>query len=630
MALGRLLRRMAALAAFAAASAAAQFTGTMSGSWWDPARGGEGQFLTFETLGSRNVATIAYFTYTGAGAATWLVGNADYPAGATSITIPVVTGSGARFGNDFRAGDVQINAAGTVTLEYISCSQIRLRYTGSQTYTLTIQRLVGELHGSPCVVASQPTALDLQLRALLPAFGQTGTPAAGRNLPSIDSPLAQLGKLLFFSKALSGDLDTACASCHHPALGGADALSLSVGAGAAQPNVVGIGRRRADNAFSVGRNSNTFFNVGLLDKGLFWDSRVESLGKIARTNGGGSGIRTPDTALDVPDPNAGANLPAAQARFPVVSVTEMKGGNTLADGAYRAHLAARLGNYGTGAGQLGTAGWVERFRAVFGNGTAEQVVTFDNVAAAIAAYQRSATFVESPWARYARGDNGAIPESAKRGALLFFRTPLQGGAGCSACHTGDALTNERHHALGFPQIGPGKGDGNPANDDFGRGRETGQPLDRYRYRTPPLLNVELTAPYGHAGQYPDLDTVVAHYVVPDQTVASYLATRTWCISLPQFAALPDCAASSADVTRNTNAAMAQMRALRTAAPTDALPVLNPDAVTQADASDIVAFLRALTDPCLRDRACFGRWIPSPSEAPDGHQLNAVDANGRTL
>ncbi len=338
-----------------------------------------------------------------------------------------------------------------------------------------------------------------------------------------------------------------------------------------------------------------------------------------------------DAPLDVADPAAGANLPAAQARFPVASLTEMKGASlaALADGALRSHLAARLGNYGSGAGQLGTTRWLERFRAAFGEGSAEQLVTFDNIATAIAAYQRSATFVASPWATYVRGDNAAISQAAKRGALVFFRTTAQGGAQCSACHTGDTLTNERHHALGFPQVGPGKGDG-AGNDDFGRGRETPVALDRYRFRTPSLLNVELTAPYGHAGAYADLDTVVAHYVVPDDTIAAYLGSRNWCRSLPQFAAQADCLAWAVDVTRNTNAAMAQMRAIRTSVPADAMPLVNPDVVTIASASDITAFLRTLTDPCLRDRSCFGRWIPAPGDAPDSHQLNAVDANGRAL
>ncbi len=48
----------------------------------------------------------------------------------------------------------------------------------------------------------------------------TGDPMLGRNAPDIESPKAQLGMDLFFSKTLGGDSDSACVTCHHPALGG--------------------------------------------------------------------------------------------------------------------------------------------------------------------------------------------------------------------------------------------------------------------------------------------------------------------------------------------------------------------------------------------------------------------------
>ena len=61
-----------------------------------------------------------------------------------------------------------------------------------------------------------------------------------------------------------------------------------------------------------------------------------------------------------------------------------------------------------------------------------------------------------------------------------------------------------------------------------------------------------------------------------------------------------------------------------------MPVVSLSQVPQSAVGQIEAFLRALTDPCLRDRACFGRWIPAPAEAPDEHQLNAVNAAGNPL
>ena len=126
------------------------FTGAMSGSWWDASRSGEGQFITFESTGTRNVVYLAYFTYTPDGRATWHVGNVDYTPGATSISIPLVTGSGARFGSAFNAADVQVTAAGTATLEYVSCRQMRLQHSGMAGVTLNLTRLVGPLAGAAC------------------------------------------------------------------------------------------------------------------------------------------------------------------------------------------------------------------------------------------------------------------------------------------------------------------------------------------------------------------------------------------------------------------------------------------------------------------------------------------------
>jgi predicted alpha/beta superfamily hydrolase len=138
--------------------AAGSLTGVISGSWWNAARSGEGQFLTFETVGSRNVAYVAYFTYTAEGAATWLVGNADIPVGARSVAVPVFTGSGARFGADFRTADVRIEAAGTVTLDFTGCDGLTLAYAGTQSFAHGLTRLVGPLTGLGCTTNAFPPA----------------------------------------------------------------------------------------------------------------------------------------------------------------------------------------------------------------------------------------------------------------------------------------------------------------------------------------------------------------------------------------------------------------------------------------------------------------------------------------
>lgn len=76
---------------------------------------------------------------------------------------------------------------------------------------------------------------------------------------------------------------------------------------------------------------------------------------------------------------------------------------------------------------------------------------------------------------------------------------------------GATLSDQRFHNTALPQFGPGHGNGPSGTDDFGLFNVTGAVSDRFRFRTPPLRNVELTAPYGHAGQFRELRDFVDHY-----------------------------------------------------------------------------------------------------------------------
>ena len=473
--------------------------------------------------------------------------------------------------------------------------------------------------------------IDTELRDVISAQGLTGDPAAGRQLPDINDPLAQLGKLLFFSKSLSGDMDTACASCHHPALGGGDALALPVGTGAVDPDVVGPGRHRPDGLPNVGRHSQSVFNVGLYDDALFWDSRVESIGKEAGLNGSGSGIRTPETPINVADTLVppGTTLVAAQARFPVTVPEEMRG--SLLPGAteeaLRQRLAARIGDYGDGAGELQNNNWLAEFQAAFASSApAEQLITFDNIALAIGEYQRSMVFVDTPWNAYVQGDLSAISDEAKRGALLFFGDPSEQRLGCAACHGGDFFTDERNTIVGFPQTGPGKGDGPDGDADFGREQQTGNEQDRFMFRTPTLLNLGATAPYGHTGTFSFVDAT-AHYFLPEDTFDTVFPGGTVC-GIEQFAGHPDCTTLFPNTGANSSAAFQRALQQRNIDPSLTFPDLffSP----RSDAPPMFEFLDTLTDPCTLDRACLAPWIPDPSEAPDDHQLNATDRDGNLL
>jgi len=481
---------------------------------------------------------------------------------------------------------------------------------------------------NPQLAQPQPNNLDTTLRTLINREGLNGDAARNRTLPDINQPLATLGKKLFFSKSLGGDFDTACVSCHHPVLGGSDDLSLPVGTGANNPDLLGRGRVHAATGLpNVPRNAPTVFNMGLFDGGLFWDSRVESFGKEPEANGSRSDIRTPDVAFGAADPNAGDNLPAAQARFPVTAAAEMRGtqfeaGNNNA--AVRAHLAARIGAYGIATNELAVNNWLPEFQAVFGSGTAQQLITFDRIAEAIAAYEQSMNFTNNPFASYVRGNLTAISDAQKRGAILFLRDQNEGGGGCINCHSGDKFTDERNHTVVFPQFGPGKGDGNA--DDFGRERESGLATDRYRYRTPSLLNVEVSAPYGHAGAYETLGQVLAHYNNPNGTVNNFLDDGAAC-TLVQFQNRTDCATLWLASRPNSAAALRKLQQERASGTSD-FPETN---LNGGERADIVAFLNALTDPCVESRTCLAPWIADTSNrGPDNQQLNARNAQGNLL
>lgn len=374
---------------------------------------------------------------------------------------------------------------------------------------------------------SNATAVDITLKAKIAELSLTGDPSINRSLPNISGDKAQLGMKLFYTKGLGGDKDSACVTCHHPSLGGGDNLSLSIGSEAQQADLLGPGRLHLstgtnyDGGPTVPRNAPTTFNVGLWDKVLFHDGRVESLDKIANVNGAGN-IRTPDSVdINTADPAAGANLAVAQSRFPVTSPEEMRGHSYAlgSNAVLRSALADRLkGTSSDPVDSMPSNTWQAEFDAVYGAST---TITYALIADAIGEYERSQVFINTPWKSYIEGDTNAIPHQAKLGALLFLRNKSEGGADCASCHKGDFFTDEDFHVVAMPQVGRGKGDGTDGSDDFGRFRETANERDRYAFRTPSLINTEVYGPWGHAGGYSSLRAVVRHHSNPQTAIDNY-------------------------------------------------------------------------------------------------------------
>lgn len=472
---------------------------------------------------------------------------------------------------------------------------------------------------------------DSQLRNIISAKALTGDIMEGRAIPDIATDAkAQLGMKLFFSKSLGGDRDSACVSCHFPTMGGGDGLSLPVGVGAVKPDLLGLGRvhnpsaAEHDGGPPVPRNAPTIFNLAGWDSVLFHDGRIESIGKTPGKFGDdGKGIRTPEVAFGSSDPKAGSNLLLAQTRFPVTSKEEMKGfnNNDKNNQQIRDFLAARLGGYGAGTGILADSSyWLTKFRTVFEkpSGTAEELITEKNIASLLGLYEASQSFVDTPWKAYIEGDDSAISKSAKNGALLFYKPIADGGADCASCHSGDFFSDEGFHNIAMPQMGRGKGNGDDGTNDFGRFTQTGSDDDLFAFRTPTLLNVEVTGPWSHAGAYTSLEAVVRHHLDPATAVISYDVSQLTQTGIQNLDKLQN----------NTKKAVDKLLADRKAEK----DVIKNVSLSDNDVDDLLAFLKALTDPCVKDRSCMAKWIVDPDNDvdPNGDQLSAVDANGNRL
>jgi cytochrome c peroxidase len=104
----------------------------------------------------------------------------------------------------------------------------------------------------------------------------------------------------------------------------------------------------------------------------------------------------------------------------------------------------------------------------------------------------------------------------KKGALLFF-----GAARCSVCHSVAGESNEmfsdfQEHVIGVPQIAPSLTnatfDGPGLNEDFGLEQITGDPADRYKFRTSPLRNVAVQPTFMHNGAFTRLEDAIRHHL----------------------------------------------------------------------------------------------------------------------
>ncbi len=138
-------------------------------------------------------------------------------------------------------------------------------------------------------------------------------------------------------------------------------------------------------------------------------------------------------------------------------------------------------------------GYEEQFQKVFG-----QPVTAENIAKAIAAFERTVVSSDAPYDRVRKGDESALSIQAWEGMQLFF-----GKANCSSCHSGPNFTDNGFHNIGVGFV--------KEKPDLGRFEISKIEGDKGAFKTPTLREIARTAPYMHDGSLATLEEVVEYY-----------------------------------------------------------------------------------------------------------------------
>jgi cytochrome c peroxidase len=289
--------------------------------------------------------------------------------------------------------------------------------------------------------------------------------------PADNRPTAvkiRLGRKLFFDRRLSKNGTLSCAMCHIPEQGyTVNEIATSVG----------------NEGKTLRRNALTLLNVAFMGP-LFHDGRETSL--------------------------------ETQVISPLLDLDEMANPSI-------GYLIDRIGRMEDYDGL---------FEAAFG-----RRATIEAVGQAIATYERTLISANSPFDRWYFGkEKDVLTAKEQEGFRLFA-----GKANCVKCHriTGEhaLFSDNSFHDTGLGwhknardpsmeetiqvQLAPGvfasvdretvETVGLPEKKDLGRYEVTQDPSDMFRYKTPSLRNIALTAPYMHDGSLPTLREVVAFY-----------------------------------------------------------------------------------------------------------------------
>ncbi|HYD48639.1 MAG TPA: cytochrome c peroxidase [Terriglobales bacterium] len=500
--------------------------------------------------------------------------------------------------------------------------------------SLLVAVLVGAAAIAGCSDSGGSEGVEQQIRRVAREQGLQGSPALREpELTAAQQEIRELrrelGRNLFSDKIMSGVEQTTCATCHHPAFQFADGRNIARGvycdltptgeqiicrdAPAAEAgNVVGPDRTAPLNS----RNSPSLLNSALFPRQM-WNGRFHFIDESSKD------VNQCDATLgfELPPPERvmlTRSILTAQAHIPVTEAVEMTGDFPHFNEPFedRDELNPEIRD-GISFRISDDPGYRPLFEEAYPAGRPEvklypgdpeigpgEDIPYLAIADSIAHFLETLVMTDSPWDRFLAGDDSAIDDAAKRGALTFF-----GEGQCSSCHSGDLFTDFENHNIGVPQVGPGTTQYDPEpifNDlrtwDYGLEEVSFRRTDRFKYRTPPLRGVALTGPYMHNGAYATLEDTIRHHVDPAAAYQSY-----------------DISQIEADM-RDADGIKPMAAVFERRNPV----VLGPNPgqtridLSEEQIADLVQFLVALTDPRMKETDSL-----APETVPSGLPVDVV-------
>ena len=393
-------------------------------------------------------------------------------------------------------------------------------------------------------------------------------PLSNDDFHPADIAKVKIGQLLFYDPVLSGNRNISCGTCHSVDHGTSDGLSLGIGEGGR-----GIGPNRTAGTGSdrvkkrIPRNAQALWNLGAKEINVLFHD-----GRLSTSDIYGNGYNSPAEEWL---PKGLDTILAAQSIFPMTSQFEMAGNPKENEVIGAAHdridyvwpiLAKRvriIPEYG------------EKFVKAFDDVKSPIDVNITHIGNALGAFMNFEwRSFDSPFDDHLNGEKTALSASALSGLDLFY-----GKAKCATCHSGPLLTDHKFHALALPHFGPGRTRRfDPHVRDVGHMGESDRLEDAYRFRTPSLRNVALTAPYGHNGAFDTLEGIIRHHLNPIQSFDRWKLAQANLPNIPWLNAV-DGVAFDDKPERN-----------RIRSKFDITPVN----LTDPEIADLVSFLKSLT------------------------------------